>query len=68
MSTVYGLHSFTHTITRYIQVWLGIFVFLMLHMAEAAAEIVGIEPAIMGLTFCAAGESCILAMYSASAV
>ena len=38
-------------------VWLGIFVFLMLHMAEAAATILGIDPTVMGLTFCAAGTS-----------
>jgi Ca2+/Na+ antiporter len=42
-------------------VWLGIFVFLMLHMAEAAAEILHINPTVMGLTFCA-GWLCVIVL------
>jgi K+-dependent Na+/Ca+ exchanger-like protein len=38
-------------------VWLGIFVYFMLHMAEAAADILGIDPTVVGLTVCAIGTS-----------
>jgi K+-dependent Na+/Ca+ exchanger-like protein len=38
-------------------VWLAIFVYFMLHMAEAAADILEIDPTVVGLTVCAIGTS-----------
>merc|ERR1719203_761708 len=38
-------------------VWLGALVLFMIQWATKAGELLGIAPAIMGLTFCAAGTS-----------
>merc|ERR1719203_1372554 len=38
-------------------VWLGSLVLFMIEWATKAGELVGITPAVMGLTFCAAGTS-----------
>lgn len=37
--------------------WIGVFVLLMIQWAIKAGELLGISPATMGLTFCAAGTS-----------
>jgi Ca2+/Na+ antiporter len=37
--------------------WIGTFVLFMIEWAVKAGELIGISPAVMGLTFCAAGTS-----------
>lgn len=51
MKTALGLNLLASTI------WLGTLVLFMIEWATKAGELVGITPAVMGLTFCAAGTS-----------